>query len=113
DVDGREAFDDGPARKGGAPVGDGEEPEVPMRSREALVLARNFQRIKDPGARMALKAFFEACAGISPAEEAGVQEEEGAMPPLPARHREEGSDPRKRIRRPRGAVWHPSDIERS
>lgn len=74
-----------------------------LRSREALVLARHFMRIRDPNARFALKSFVEACAGISPA---------GAVPSLDGGDSEaaDGGEPR-RSRRPRGVVWHPTDIE--
>ena len=93
-------------RESAEPVPDaGESGDAQLRSREALVLARHYMRIKDVNARMALKAFVEACAGLGIPEAVAFQ-----------RRPEGGSDsaadsdvPRRR-RRPRGVVWHPADI---
>jgi transcriptional regulator with XRE-family HTH domain len=87
-----------------AEAGDGQ-----MRSREALVLARHFMRIRDPNARAALKAFAEACAGIS----AGTDQSEAVDAEAGELEDEVSSSQPRRYRRPRGAVWHPTDIEQS
>lgn len=61
----------------GGRIGDGESEvagEGSPRSREALILARHFQRIKDPRTKMALKAFFEACSSPSAIESLAVLE---------------------------------------
>ena len=102
DLDGGKAEDEA-AGVEPAPVA-GEPGDAQLRSREALVLARHYMRIKDVNARMALKAFVEACAGMSFAE--------GASAP---RRLDGGGDSfgvsvSRRTRRPRGVVWHPADI---
>lgn len=78
--------------------------DAQLRSREALVLARHYMRIKDVTARMALKAFVEACAGLSFPEGAPVRKRpDGDADSI-------GGDVSRRTRRPRGVVWHPADI---
>ncbi|MEI6558590.1 MAG: helix-turn-helix transcriptional regulator [Rhodospirillaceae bacterium] len=85
-----------------SPAGEPGDPQ--LRSREALVLARHFMRIRDANARSALKAFIEACAGIGFAEgRTGLRRPEGDGA---------GGDGARRTRRPRGVVWHPTDISR-
>ncbi len=92
--------------------GTGEESDSPLRSREALVLARHFMRIRDVEARTAIKAFAEACAGMSPAESVNKPAPSPVVRQKPVRPYglEEATPPR--TRRPRGAVWHPTDIGR-
>lgn len=95
----------------------GESGEVPIRSREALILARNFQRIKDPKAKAALKAFAEACAGLgsepSTVEDSGEATEPGPGGDEAGEGDGDGGDlTQRRTRRPRGAIWHPTDIGR-
>ena len=107
----RPAAGDGPADQGGTrdEGSDDSAAEVPMRSREALILARHFQRIRDPNAKAALKAFAEACAGmvVRRAEDETAYADDQSSPA--GQTRGDG----KRSRRPRGAVWHPTDINRS
>ena len=86
--------------------------EAPFRSREALVLARHFQRIRNPEAKAALKSFVEVCAGIPPTDD-GQRTEPRPMrgpgrPPLSP-----GERAGRRQRRPRGAIWHPTDINKN
>lgn len=121
DLDGQEAGGRHASR--GDASGEGEDGDVPIRSREALILARNFQRIKEPKARAALKAFFEACAGMPPSDEAEALPFAGPAEGAKVsngRGRRGGVAPvetvsmgGRRSRRPRGAIWHPSDIDRS
>lgn len=83
----------------------GEPGDAQLRSREALVLARHYMRIKDVNARMALKAFVEACAGLSFPDGGAVQKRlDGGADSV------NGGDAARRSRRPRGVVWHPADI---
>jgi len=86
--------------------------EAPLRSREALVLARHFQRIRDPEVKASLKAFVEVCAGIPPLSESQRAEARPirgpGRPPLSA-----GERGGRRNRRPRGVIWHPTDINKS
>lgn len=82
------------------------------RSREALILARNFQRIADPKAKAALKAFAEACAAMpreTDGNGASLEDDSVTAAETPA----EASDDPNRSRRPRGAIWHPTDIART
>ena len=84
-----------------------------LRSREALVLARHFMRIKDDQARAAIKAFADACAGLG---SAGAQSDSDTVPASMTRVRgallSDSAAPPRRGRRPRGVVWHPTDIGR-
>lgn len=94
------------ANGGGAPTEpspavDGDDLNGQLRSREALVLARNYMRIRDPNARLALKSFVEACAGVAPAALRGDGQDLGGL-----------DEAGRRSRRPRGVVWHPTDIDR-
>ena len=85
-------------------VAGGEPLDAQLRSREALVLARHYMRIKDAGARLALKAFVEACANLTAPDNAGLSiRAESAGP-------ESAGESTRRNRRPRGVVWHPADI---
>ena len=103
DMDGSKAGDIA-ADSGVAPA-ESNAGDAQLRSREALVLARNYLRIKDPDARAALKAFVEACAGDATVEAgAGQVVSEGSV--SESDHKGEG----RRSRRPRGVAWHPSDI---
>jgi len=78
-----------------------------LRSREALVLARHYMRIKDPNARSALKSFVEACAGLTSGSGLGSDDlGDGAAAG------DGGDAGSRRSRRPRGVVWHPTDIAR-
>ena len=87
------------------PVAAGAEPlDAQLRSREALVLARHYMRIKDTAARLALKAFVEACANLTVADKAGLSSS------LEGDASESAVEPAPRNRRPRGVVWHPDDI---
>ena len=95
------------APAGSAP--EGEDAAVSqLRSREALVLARHYMRIKDPNARSALKSFVEACAGLNTG---GLNDGE-AGDGLGSGGGEGGDSASRRSRRPRGVVWHPTDIAR-
>lgn len=116
--------------------------DIAIHSREALVLARHYQRIRDPKVKAAIKSFFETCAGsfvgetMAEAEteagaEAGSPREPSAAAAAEARPStgeaggeaageaggEAGDEAQpgtgKRRRRPRGAVWHPADISRA
>lgn len=84
--------------------------EVPVRSREALILARNFQRIRDPEAKEALKAFIEICAGMTVSEDA--QNHTTKSPRSFGRSSSDAASDGggRRSRRPRGVIWHPTDI---
>jgi transcriptional regulator with XRE-family HTH domain len=113
DMDGaRGGESSSPSVAGALPVPDvGDGGDGLLKSREALVLARHFMRIKDVEARAALKAFAEACAGMTPAEP------RQHPTPVPIVRTESepayGSDEQpRRTRRPRGVVWHPTDIGR-
>lgn len=86
----------------------GEPGDAQLHSREALVLMRNYLRIKDVTARLALKAFFEACAGQGIADERMIQKSPDGETSEPVG----GGDVSRRPRRPRGVAWHPTDIGR-
>lgn len=96
----------------GGNVGSAAGEEALFRSREALVLARNFLRIRDAAARDALKAFVESCAtlpaGKAVEEPAGASRRRQARDPVVAAAA--SSRGARRGRRPRSAVWHPSDV---
>ena len=78
-----------------------------LRSREALVLARHYMRIKDANARLALKAFVDACAGLGLSEkDAPWKRSDGTADPSNS-----GDGLRRSSRRARGVVWHPADID--
>ena len=105
DLDGAKPEDASASSEPPAVVG-GEPGEAQLRSREALVLARHYMRIKDINARAALKAFVEACAGLGVAEPAGTERRYNGA----AADSAVASDGSRRSRRPRGVVWHPADI---
>ena len=107
DVDGRKHSESEPVNSATVATDAAAEPQ--LRSREGLVLARYFMRIRDQSARDAIKAFAEACAGMT--------SDEFAPAALSVGHEcagfEAGNDNingAKRSRRPRGVVWHPTDI---
>jgi transcriptional regulator with XRE-family HTH domain len=89
-----------------------------LRSREALILARHFMRIRDPAARAALKSFAEACASGGGID--GSLDTDGNLDTDDDTEIDRGvsdvlaaSSGARRKRRPRGATWHPSDIGRN
>ena len=84
----------------------GEVGEAQLRSREGLMLARHFMQIKEATTKAALKAFVEACAGLGVAEGGSAGECAGEGDGELGADRETS----RRVRRPRGAVWHPGDI---
>ncbi len=88
----------------GAPEGASDEDL--LRSREGVALARNFMAIQNVEARAAIKAFAEACAGITAPQSSPV----GLDVEVPGAPTSVGG---RRARRPRGVVWHPTDIARS
>ena len=103
DIDGGKA---GGAAANADPVPSAGEPgDAQLRSREALVLARHYMRIKDVNARLALKSFVEACAGLNFVEGASTQRSQDGDGADSAT-----GDASRRSRRPRGVVWHPADI---
>ncbi len=118
--------DDSRAVPASVGVGEASPGDAPIRSREALILARHFQRIRDPQAKAALKAFAEACAGMAfggQSDQAdqmvagvGGDVERVDRPRLGDGSIETRAEPRRRrrvSRRPRGAIWHPTDIGRT
>ncbi|PWC31162.1 helix-turn-helix transcriptional regulator [Azospirillum sp. TSO35-2] len=56
-----------PAVEGEAPAAGAEETENTLQSREALMLARYFQSIRDPHVRAAIRELAERCAEQAPA----------------------------------------------
>ncbi len=101
-----------PSEEDGAPATEmTEEINGQLRSREALVLARHYMRIKDVEARAALRAFADACAGLMPAESRTYPPRVPMTRPRSAVVYDQDQAPR-RARRPRGVVWHPTDIGR-
>jgi len=112
DLDGpRSGEPSAPAAEVVAALGTAEGGDGPLRSRESLVLARHFMRIRDVEARAAIKAFAEACAGMTPGESRHAASLAAAprAEPLPTYG---SQDMPRRTRRPRGVVWHPTDIGR-